>query len=114
MRTPPMSLTAVAVIGIVLSAADGRAQAGASGAGGWLDRPLTNWNRPGAPLPNALAWRAAGRRQPLIRGDALAAALDLDEGPQLGRLLAAIDEARFAGEVSTPDEAVALAARLRE
>ncbi len=65
-------------------------------------------------LPATLQWRAAGRRQPLVRGDALAAALDLEDGPQLGRLLAAIDEARFAGEVSTPDEAIALAARLRE
>ena len=65
-------------------------------------------------LPAALAWRAEGRRQPLVRGDALAAALGLDAGPQLGRLLAAIDEARFAREVSTPDEAIALAARLRE
>ena len=50
-------------------------------------------------LPAALAWRAEGRRQPLVRGDALAGALELDAGPQLGRLLAAIDEARFAGEV---------------
>jgi putative nucleotidyltransferase with HDIG domain len=65
-------------------------------------------------LPATLAWRAAGRRVPLVRGDVLALALDLDDGPQLGRLLAAIDEARFAGEVSAPDEAIALAARLRE
>jgi len=65
-------------------------------------------------LPAALAWRAQGRREPLVRGDALARALGLDAGPPLGRLLAAIDEARFAGEVATPDEAIALAARLRE
>jgi tRNA nucleotidyltransferase/poly(A) polymerase len=65
-------------------------------------------------LPAALAWRAAGRRSPLVRGDVLARALALDDGPQLGRLLAAIDEARFADEVRTPDEAIALAARLRE
>ncbi len=65
-------------------------------------------------LPAALAWRAAGRRQPLVRGDALARALELEAGPQLGRMLAAIDEARFAGEVTTPDEAIALAERLRE
>ncbi len=64
-------------------------------------------------LPEALAWRAAGRRQPLVRGDVLARALHLEQGPQLGRLLAEIDEARFAGEVSTPDEAIALAERLR-
>ena len=65
-------------------------------------------------LPAALAWRAEGRRQPLVRGDVLADALDLDPGPQLGRLLAAIDEARFAGEVATADEAVAFAAGLRD
>ena len=65
-------------------------------------------------LPAALQWRAQGRRAPLVRGDALAAALELEPGPQLGRLLAAIDEARFAGEVTTADEAIALAARLHE
>jgi putative nucleotidyltransferase with HDIG domain len=65
-------------------------------------------------LPAALQWRAQGRPAPLVRGDALAAALELENGPELGRLLAEIDEARFAGEVSTDDEAVALAARLRD
>jgi putative nucleotidyltransferase with HDIG domain len=65
-------------------------------------------------LPAALQWRAEGRRTPLVRGDKLAAALALDDGPELGRLLAEIDEARFAGEVATRDEALALAARLRE
>ena len=33
-------------------------------------------------LPAALAWRAQGRRVPLVRGDALAAALGLDDGPR--------------------------------
>lgn len=65
-------------------------------------------------LPAALQWRAAGRREPLVRGDALARALGLDEGPQLGRLLAAIDEARYAGEVGSAEDAVALAASLCE
>lgn len=65
-------------------------------------------------LPAALEWRAQGRRSPLVRGDALAAALGLADGPELGRLLGAIDEARFAGEVTTGEEAIALAARLRE
>jgi len=62
-------------------------------------------------MPAALRWRAEGRRTPLVRGDALAAALQIADGPQLGRLLAQIDEARFAGEITTPDEAVAFAAR---
>jgi len=65
-------------------------------------------------LPAALQWRAAGRREPLVRGDELARALDLADGPWLGRALAAIDEARYAGEVATSDEAIALAARLHE
>lgn len=63
-------------------------------------------------LPAALRWRAHGRRDPLVRGDALASALELERGPRLGELLAAIDEARYAGEVSTPDEAIAFADRL--
>ena len=39
-------------------------------------------------LGAALAWRAAGRPSPLVRGDELAAALGIEEGPQLGELLA--------------------------
>ena len=63
-------------------------------------------------LPAALAWRAQGRRVPLVRGDALAAELGLADGRTIGRLLGEIDEAHYAGEVATPDEAVALAASL--
>lgn len=65
-------------------------------------------------LPAALSWRAEGRRVPLIRGDALAAELGLSDGRELGRLLAEIDEARFAGEIGTREEAVVLAARLHD
>ena len=57
----------------------------------------------------ALAWRAAGRRTPLVRGTDLAEALGIEPGPQLGELLGAIDEAAYAGEVNTPQEAVELA-----
>ena len=64
-------------------------------------------------LPATLAWRAAGRRTPLVRGDQLAAALEIEDGPELGRLLAEIDEAHYAGEVRSADEALALARRLR-
>jgi poly(A) polymerase len=63
-------------------------------------------------LPEALRWRAQGRREPLVRGDVLARALALDAGPRLGTLLAAIDEAHYAGDVSTALEAIALAERL--
>jgi poly(A) polymerase len=60
-------------------------------------------------LAEALARRAAGPQPPLVRGDELAAELGIARGPRLGELLARIAEARFAGEVSTRDEALALA-----
>jgi len=60
----------------------------------------------------ALEWRRAGRPQPLIRGDELAAELGIERGPELGRLLGEIEAARFAGEVRTREQAVALAGRL--
>jgi putative nucleotidyltransferase with HDIG domain len=57
-------------------------------------------------LGEALVWRAAGHRSPLVRGDELARELGIEPGPRLGVLLAELDEARFAGEVTTPAEAV--------
>jgi poly(A) polymerase len=60
-------------------------------------------------LPLALdfaSWRA---QPPLVRGDELARALGISPGPRVGELLAAIDAARYAGEVGTADEAIALA-----
>jgi putative nucleotidyltransferase with HDIG domain len=67
----------------------------------------------GEVLPAALQWRErGGRPTALVRGTELARALGIDSGPELGRLLAEIDEARFAGEVATADEAVAFAAQL--
>ncbi len=65
-----------------------------------------------AVLPAALTFEADAARPPLVRGDALAAALGVAPGPDLGRLLAAIEEARYAGEVATAEEAIALARRL--
>ena len=44
-----------------------------------------------------------------MRGDELARELGIAPGPRLGELLAALDEERYAGEVATPEEAVALA-----
>jgi poly(A) polymerase len=64
-------------------------------------------------LGEALARRAAGPQAPLVRGDELAAELAIPLGPELGELLAAIAEARFAGEVATRDEAIALARAVR-
>jgi poly(A) polymerase len=60
-------------------------------------------------LGEALRARAEGPRPPLVRGDELAAALGISPGPRLGELLAAVEEARFAGEVSTPEDAIAFA-----
>lgn len=63
-------------------------------------------------LGEALAWRASGRRPPLIRGDELARALGIEPGPRLGALLAELEEARFAGEVTTSSGAIECAKRL--
>ncbi len=60
-------------------------------------------------LAVALEDRAAAPAAPLVRGDDLARALGIAPGPRLGDLLEAIAEARFAGEIATAGEAVALA-----
>jgi putative nucleotidyltransferase with HDIG domain len=59
----------------------------------------------------ALRWRA-GRPAPIVRGDELARRLRIRPGPELGLVLGELEEAVFAGEVSTPAEAVALAREL--
>ncbi len=60
----------------------------------------------------ALTWRRDGPPRPPIRGDQLASELGIEPGPELGRLLGEIEVAVYAGEVSGPDDAVALARRL--
>ena len=65
-------------------------------------------------LAEALARRAAGPQPPLVRGDELAAELGIARGPELGELMAQIAEARFAGEVATRDDALALARAARD
>lgn len=62
----------------------------------------------------ALAWRATGPPKPPVRGDELAAALAIQPGPELGELLARLEEAAYTGEVETREDAVALAQRLRQ
>jgi hypothetical protein len=47
-----------------------------------------------------------------IRGDELARELGIEPGPELGRLLAALAEAAYAGEATTREDAVALGRRL--
>jgi poly(A) polymerase len=63
-------------------------------------------------LSDALRWRAEGPPPPLLRGDQLAAELGIPPGPRIGELLAAIAEARYAGELSTPEEALTYARTL--
>ena len=64
-------------------------------------------------LAAALDWRRDGPPRPLVRGDELAAELGLEEGPEVGELLAELEAAQYAGEVSSRDEAVAFARSLR-
>jgi poly(A) polymerase len=61
----------------------------------------------------ALAWRERPP-QPPLRGDDLAGELDMAPGPEIGALLARLEEAAFTGEATTRDEAIAFARRLRE
>lgn len=60
-------------------------------------------------LGEAVAWRREGPPSPPIRGDDLAAELEIEPGPELGRLLGEIEAAVFAGEVSTREDAIELA-----
>jgi tRNA nucleotidyltransferase/poly(A) polymerase len=64
----------------------------------------------GAPELSALveAARLAEPSEPLVRGDEL----DLPPGPEIGRILALIDEERAAGTIATREEALALAREL--
>lgn len=54
--------------------------------------------------------RAADQAEPLVRGDELG----LPRGPEIGRVLALIEEERAAGTISTREEALELARRERE
>jgi hypothetical protein len=62
----------------------------------------------------ALDWRASGPPKPAVRGDTLARELGMEPGPELGELMAGLAEARYTGEVTNEDEAVAYARRLRK
>jgi poly(A) polymerase len=62
----------------------------------------------------ALPWRDSGPPRLPLRGDELAEGLDIEPGPELGRLLAQLEEAAYAGEVGSREEALELARRLRE
>ncbi len=63
-------------------------------------------------LGHVFAEEAVGRREPLVRGDELARELGLEPGPQLGELLARLEEDRFAGAVTTREQALERAREL--
>jgi poly(A) polymerase len=63
-------------------------------------------------LAAAFAEDTAGRRAPLLRGDELARELGIAPGPALGELLAALEEDRYAGEISTREDALRRAREL--
>jgi putative nucleotidyltransferase with HDIG domain len=64
-------------------------------------------------LAAALEWRRDGPPEPLLRGDELAVELGIEPGAELGDLLAELEAAQYAGEVSTREEALERARRVR-
>jgi putative nucleotidyltransferase with HDIG domain len=54
----------------------------------------------------ALRWRREGPPAQLLRGDELAAELGIPEGPEVGEVLAELEAAQYAGEVSDRDGAI--------
>jgi poly(A) polymerase len=65
-------------------------------------------------MPAALEWRRKGPPRVPVRGDELATELGIEPGPELGRLLAELEGAAYAGEIEGRDQAVDLARRLRD
>jgi poly(A) polymerase len=63
-------------------------------------------------LENGQHQESTSKTSRLIDGEALMTALNLEPGPEIGRLLAAIDEAHAVGELSTQEEAIELARKL--
>jgi hypothetical protein len=60
----------------------------------------------------ALDWRRDGPPAPFLRGDELAAELEIDPGPELGEMLAELEAAQYAGEVSDRADALEHARRV--
>ena len=57
-------------------------------------------------LAAALDWHRDGPPAPPLRGDELARALGIEPGPRLGEVLAELEAATYAGEVSDREGAV--------
>lgn len=66
-----------------------------------------------AMLAAALDWRRDGPPEPLLRGDELAAELGIVPGPELGDLMAELEAAQYAGEVTDRGGAIEYARRRR-
>lgn len=96
----------VAADGIVLSVADRLATRG-EGTERAISRHLELAR---LMLGEALAWNADPPRPP-IRGDELVSALGIRPGPLLGELLHELEEAAYAGEVCSREEAIGYARR---
>jgi hypothetical protein len=65
-------------------------------------------------MPAALEWRRNGPPRLPVRGDELAAEIGIEPGPELGRVLAELEEAAYAGEIAGRDDAIELGRRLRD
>jgi poly(A) polymerase len=104
-RTEPVEVEVT-----LLSCADRMATRG-EGQEPWIDAHLELAREMMGP---ALAWRAHGPPALPLRGDELARELDMAPGPELGELLARLEEAVFAGEVADREQAVGFARRIRE
>jgi poly(A) polymerase len=57
-------------------------------------------------LAAALDWRRDGPPAPLLRGDELAEELGIEEGPEVGELLAELEAAQYAGDVADRQAAI--------
>ncbi len=55
----------------------------------------------------ALDWRRDGPPTPLLRGDEIAAVLELEPGPEVGEAVAELEAAQYAGEVTDRESALA-------
>jgi poly(A) polymerase len=65
-------------------------------------------------MPAALEWRRSGPPRLPLRGDELARELGIEPGPELGRILAELQEAAYAGAIADRHDAVEFARRLRQ
>jgi putative nucleotidyltransferase with HDIG domain len=63
-------------------------------------------------LPAALDWHRDGAPRPPLDGRRIEAELGVRPGPEMGRILEELRAASFAGEISSSEEALALARRL--